>query len=210
MRCGAKPMTWWPGWNSVDSAGFWSHFWFWVGIVCLFAVGVSEIISHIYGLRKDELMSDKVVSIAATQRADVEALQNKLEQGNTSVTEPQKAVPPKILTSEQQQTLIAALSPFAGQKVRVDALVGSDDGLVRDFVEVFRAAKWHVDPGSPSQVVLAKRLFGLQPTINRAGTAPPAFAALVDTLAALGLGPKTGFADEQTPVGIIDMKIGIR
>jgi len=181
-------MTWWPGWDSIDSAGFWSHFWFWVGIVCLFAVGASAIISHIYGLRKDELISDKMVSLAARQTAEVEAPQNKFEQGNPIVTAPQKALPPKILTPEQQKTLIAALSPFAGQKVKVDILVGGDDGLANDFVEVFRAAKWHVDPGSPSQVVLATRLFGLQPTINRAGTTPPAFPALVDTLAALGLG----------------------
>ncbi len=203
-------MNWWPGWDSADCAGFWSHFWFWVGIICLFAVGASEVVSHIYGLRKDELMSDKMLSFAATQRPEAEAPQNKIEQGSTSVDEPQKAVPPKILTPEQQRTLIAALRPFAGQKVRVDALVGSDIELANDFVELFRAAKWHVDPGSPSQVVLAKRLFGLQPTINQADAASPAFVALVDTLAALGLGPNTGFADERTPIGVIDMKIGIR
>ena len=160
-------MTWWPGWDSVDNAGFWSHFWFWVAIVCLFAVGASAVISHIYGLRKDELMSDKMASLAARQTAEVEAPQERPEQDNTSVAEPQKAVPPRVLSLEQQQTLIAALSPFAGQKVRVDTVVGGDDRLANDFVEVFQAAKWHVDAGSPSQVVLATRLFGLQPTINR-------------------------------------------
>jgi hypothetical protein len=202
-------MTWWPGWDSVDNAGFWSHFWFWVAIVCLFAVGASAMISHIYGLRKDELMSDKMASLAARQTAEVEAPQEMPEQDNTSVAEPQKVAPPSVLSLEQQQTLIAALSPFAGQKVRVDTVVGGDVRLANDFGEVFRAAKWHVDAGSPSQVVLATRLFGIQPTINRAGTVPPAFAALVDTLATLGLGPKTGFADEQTPVGTIHLRIGI-
>jgi hypothetical protein len=203
-------MTWWPGWDSVNSVGFWSHFWFWIAIVCLFVVGASAVISHIYGLRRDELMSNKMASLAATQTAKVEAPQNKLEQSGTSVTEPQKAVPPRILTPKQQQTLIAALRAFAGQKVQVETLPGGNDGLANDFVEIFRAAKWQVDPGSPSQVVLATRLFGLQPTINRAGKIPSAFPVLVDTLAALGLGPKTGYADEQTPVGIIDMKVGIQ
>jgi hypothetical protein len=200
-------MTWWPGWESADSAGFWSHFWFWVGIVCLFVVGASEIISHIYVLRKDELMLDKLVSLAAAQK--VEALKNKNDQGNAPVAERQKAVPPKILTPEQQQILIAALRPFAGQKVRVHSVVGSDDRLADDFIEVFRAANWQIDPESPSHVVLAKRLFGLQPTVNPVGTDPPAFPVLVDTLAALRLGPDTGFADREIPVGIIDMKIGI-
>jgi hypothetical protein len=203
-------MSWWPGWDSLDSARFWSHFWFWIGIVCLLAVGASAVIAHIYALRKDELMSDKMASLAVRRIAEVEAPQNKLEQGNLGVAATQKALLPKILTPGQQKTLIAALSPFAGQKVRVDILVGGDDGLANDFVEVFRAAKWQVDPGSPSQVVLATRLFGLQPTINRSGTIPPSFSVLVDTLATLGLGPQTGFADEQTPVGIIAMKIGIR
>jgi hypothetical protein len=196
-------MAWWPGWDSVDSAGFWSHFWFWVGIVCLFAVGASEIISHIYGLRKDQLIFDKIVSVATTQKAELH------EEGDTPAAEPQKIVPPKILTPGQQNTLIAALRPFAGQKVRVHSLVGSDDRLTDDFIEVFRAAKWDVDPESPSHLVLTKRIFGLQPTINPSGADPPAFPVLVDTLAALGLGPETGFADNQTPVGIIDMKIGI-
>ena len=203
-------MTWWPGWDSVDSTGFWSHFWFWAVIVCLFAVGASAVISRIYELRKDELMSDKLASLTVRQTAEVEAPQERLGQDNASVTQPRKVAPPRVLLLEQQQTLISALSPFAGQKIRVGTIVGGDDRLANDFVEVFRAAKWHVDAGSPSQIVLATRLFGLQPTINRAGTVPPAFAALVDTLATLGLGPKTGFADEQTPVGTIDLKIGIR
>lgn len=202
-------MTWWPGWDSVDNAGFWSHFWFWVAIVFLFAVGASAVISHIYGLRKDELMSDKMASLAARQTAEVEVPQERPGQDKTSVAKSQKVAPPRVLSLEQQQTLIAALSPFAGQMARVDIVVGGDDRLANDFVEVFHAANWHVDAGSPSQVVAATKLFGLQPTINRAGTVPPAFTALVDTLATLGLGPKTGFADEQTPVGTIDLKIGI-
>jgi len=203
-------MAWWPSWDSVDSVGFWSHFWFWVAIVCLVAVGASAMISHIYGLRKDELMSDKVASLVANQKMGAEAPQNKVEQDNTSVNEPQKVAPPRVLSLEQQRTLIAGLSPFVGQKVRVDIVVGGDDRLASDFVEVFRAAKWQVDPGSPSQVVITTRLFGLQPTINRADAVPPAFTVLVDTLASLGLGPKTGFADKQTPSGTIDLKIGIR
>ncbi|MGH6725323.1 MAG: hypothetical protein ACREB8_02100 [Pseudolabrys sp.] len=202
-------MTWWPGWGSVDSAGFWSHFWFWVGIVSLIAVGASAVISHLYGLRKDQLMSAQVAALAARQTAEPAAEQNKVEQGNTGVAEPYKAAPPRVLTLQQQRSLIAALSPFAGQKVRIDIVAGGDDGLARDFVEVFHAARWDVDPASPSQLVLATRLFGLQPTINRAGSVPAAFAALVDALAKLGLGRQTGFADEKTPIGTIALKIGI-
>jgi hypothetical protein len=201
-------MTWWPGWDSIEGAGFWSQFWFWIGLTCLFAVGASAVISHIYGLRKHELISAKIASLTARQAAEPQAPQNQAEPSSPRAA-PREALPPKTLTAEQQKILIAALSPFAGQKVRVETLAGGDEALANDFVEIFRAAKWEVDPASPSPAI-PTRLYGLQPTINRAGTIPPAFPVLVDTLASLGLGPKTGFADAQTPVGTIAMKIGIR
>ena len=139
------------------------------------------------------------------------AAQKELEQANTSVTE-QNDVTARVLTPEQQRTLIADLSPFAGQKVRVDTVMGSEDrlALAKDFVEIFRAAKWDVDPISPLQVAYEEPPVGLEPTINKAGSVPPAFPALVGTLAVLGLGASTGFTDEHTPVGVIDMKVGVR
>jgi len=216
-------MTWWPGWNSAESVGFWSHFWFWFGIACLFVAGACEVISHIYGLRKDALVARELVALAdrvadqrrkadeATHRSEVGAPQKERKQANTNVTEPQRGSTARVLTPEQQQTLIATLAPFAGQKVRVDTVMGSDDrlALAKDFVEIFRAAKWDVDPISPMQVAYKKPPIGLEPTINQAGSVPPAFPTLVDTLAALGLGTNTGFADKKIPVGIIDMRIGV-
>ena len=217
-------MTWWPGWNSTDALGFWSHFWFWFGIACLFAAAACQVISHIYRLRKDALVAHKLLVLTkrvadqpgkadeARHRAVVEAAQKELEQANTSVTEPHNGVTARVLTPEQQETLIADLSPFAGQKVRVDTVLGSDDrlALAKDFVEIFRAARWDVDSVSPLQVAYEEPPVGLEPTINQAGSVPPAFPALVGTLAVLGLGASTGFTDEQTPVGVIDMKIGVR
>ena len=172
-------------------------------------------------LRKDALVAHELVALAdrvADQRRKADEARHGAEVGvpqkeQASVTEPQKSVTARVLTPEQQRTLIAALSPFAGQKVRVDTVLGSNDdrlALAKDFVEIFRAAKWDVDPISPLQVAYKKPPIGLEPTINQAGRVPPAFPALVDTLAVLRLGANTGFADEQTPVGIIDMKIGVR
>ena len=216
-------MSWWPGWNSADSVGFWSHFWFWFGIACLFVAGACQVISHIYKLRKDALVAHKLLVLTnrvadqrrkageATHRAEVGAPQKQRE-ANTSVTEPHNGVTARVLTPDQQQTLIADLSPFAGQKVRVDTVMGSEDrfALAKDFVEIFRAARWDVDSVSPLQVAYEEPPVGLEPTINQAGSVPPAFPALVGTLAVLGLGASTGFTDEQTPVGVIDMKIGVR
>ena len=217
-------MSWWPGWNSADSVGFWSHFWFWFGIACLFVAGACQLISHIYKLRKDALVAHKLLVLTnrvadqrgkageARHRAVVGAPQKQLEQANTSVTEPHNGVTARVLTPEQQETLIADLSPFAGQKVRVDTVMGSEDrlALAKDFVEIFRAARWDVDPISPLQVAYEEPPVGLEPTINQAGGVPPGFPALVGTLAVLGLGASTGFTDEQTPVGVIDMKVGVQ
>ena len=216
-------MSWWPGWNSADSVGFWSHFWFWFGIACLFVAGACQVISHIYKLRKDALVAHKLLVLTnrvadqrgkageARHRAEVGAPQKQRE-ANTSVTEPHNGVTARVLTPDQQQTLIADLSPFAGQKVRVDTVMGSDDrlALAKDFVEIFRAARWDVDPISPLQVAHQEPPVGLEPTINQAGSVPPGFPALVGTLAVLGLGASTGFTDEQTPVGVIDMKVGVQ
>ncbi len=97
----------------VRSAGFWSHFWFWVGIVCLFAVGASATISHIYGMRKNELMAAKMASLAATHKAEV---QSKIEQGSPSVTEPYKPEPLKYLRLNNSKLLSRPLAPLLAKR----------------------------------------------------------------------------------------------
>src|SRR5438874_211545 len=52
-------MSWWPGWDAIASAEWWANFYFWAGIVCLFMLGATEVISHRYTLRKDELVSEE-------------------------------------------------------------------------------------------------------------------------------------------------------
>jgi hypothetical protein len=106
-------MTWWPGWDSIASTGYWSHFWFWLGIVCLFALGASEIVSHIYGLRKDELVAiaERAASdqrnaetdaAEARRKADVGVLQERLGTADKKVTELEKQQAPRRLTSQQK------------------------------------------------------------------------------------------------------------
>lgn len=49
-------MPWWPGWNSIEATEWHAHLWFWLGIVFLVALAIAEVISHLYGLRKDALI----------------------------------------------------------------------------------------------------------------------------------------------------------
>jgi hypothetical protein len=48
-------MTLIPGWDSVTGAHWWSNFFFWASILALVMLGITEIVSHRYTERKDEL-----------------------------------------------------------------------------------------------------------------------------------------------------------
>jgi hypothetical protein len=48
-------MSWFPGWDSIAWTGWWSGFFFWASIGSLMLLGASEVISHRYSERKDEL-----------------------------------------------------------------------------------------------------------------------------------------------------------
>lgn len=58
-------MPWIPGWNSVPGAHWGESFFFWAGIIALVLLGISEVISHRYSERKDQLTT---VEQAETQR----------------------------------------------------------------------------------------------------------------------------------------------
>jgi hypothetical protein len=44
-----------PGWTSVAGSHWWSNAYFWGSIGALILLGITEIVSHRYGERKDEL-----------------------------------------------------------------------------------------------------------------------------------------------------------
>lgn len=95
-------MTWWPGWDSIDSAGFWRDFYFWFGIGCLFALGISEVISHKYGERRDELVAVREAQNAneakrkqdeaeTRRKTEVDRLQERLSNADKKVAALQEA-----------------------------------------------------------------------------------------------------------------------
>jgi hypothetical protein len=49
-------MGWIPGWESIQATGWWSGFFFWASIVSLIGLGISEVASHRYSERRDELL----------------------------------------------------------------------------------------------------------------------------------------------------------
>jgi hypothetical protein len=73
-------MSWWPGWNSIEGAAKWGDIFFWAGFACLVMLAGCEILSKVYGWRKDTLivMRDDLIAVAAdirTKQADQERVE---------------------------------------------------------------------------------------------------------------------------------------
>src|SRR5260370_34907342 len=103
-------MLWWPGWESIAWAGWWSHFWFWFGILCLFALGAAEVVSHVYSLRKDEL-------VAAAEKTRADEQQRRQAEAAKQIEHLRAQQRPRRRAGDPKPGLVAALSPFPGQTV---------------------------------------------------------------------------------------------
>src|SRR6202163_1377813 len=59
-------MSWWPGWNSIEGAAKWGDIFFWAGFAFLVLLAGCEVLSKVYGWRKDTLiaMRDDLIAIA--------------------------------------------------------------------------------------------------------------------------------------------------
>jgi hypothetical protein len=87
-------MSWWPGWNSIEGAAKWGDIFFWVGFAFLVLLASFEILSKVYGWRKDTLiaMRDELIGIA--------------ENARTKQTSPERVAAP-----ERHDTQIGAARP---------------------------------------------------------------------------------------------------
>ncbi len=117
------------------------------------------------------------------------------------------------LTANEKDLLVETLRPFAGQKVSIAGIDGTDDDkvYVTDFVEVFEAAGWeHPD-------VTYRRWdrdpVGVEITLNeadgRAGRVNVAIGALINVVRKLGLTDgNTIYMNGDIPMGQVEIKIG--
>lgn len=117
------------------------------------------------------------------------------------------------LTANERDLLIETLRPFAGQKVSIAAIDGSDDDKVyaTDFVEVFEAAGWE------HPAVTYRRWdrdpIGVEITLNeadgRAGRVNVGVGALINVVRKLGLTDgNTIYMNSDIPTGEVQIKIG--
>ncbi len=256
-------MSWLPGWDSAVDSGWWSHFWFWFGIICLLALGASEVVSHFYGLRKDELIEiaahnadeqrKRDANGAETRRktesesfqhnlseareraaelqqkyddaerrrsTETAKLQQQLTEADGRVAELERRQAPRMLTEEQKQALVTALSRFRGQNVSLSSVVGDAEAKAfRDeFVNIVERAGW-VHGGRIGEGMYDRNPRGIEVTINQAdaqgGRVPQAAVVLVQTMIdlhlvglSLGNARPVMFVHPSVPSGSIELRIG--
>jgi hypothetical protein len=88
-------MSWIPGWESIQATGWWSGFFFWASIVSLIGLGISEVASHRFGERKDELVEIQQIAEKDRHDQDIARVQHDaalaIERAATSEKEAAKA-----------------------------------------------------------------------------------------------------------------------
>jgi hypothetical protein len=127
-------MSWIPGWGSVAATSWWSGFFLWASIVSLIGLGISEVASHRFSERKDELAAEqqeaekkqhddeiarlhletaKAEAAAAQATKRQEELAHETEQLRAKNLAFEAALSPRVL---EQGASIPVLSRFAGTK----------------------------------------------------------------------------------------------
>ena len=200
-------MTWFPGWDSADTASWWSGFYFWFGLTALICVGLSAVLSHRYGLRKDELVFQATSQHLLVYRSQQNAFRLQLA-----------AAQKRHLTELQRRTLVAALTEFTGQSVRFRTVEGDAESqaYLDEFVSVITSANWTFDANSDVLIgAMDPPPRGVQITMNdseaREGRIPDAIKAFVAALHMLGITQgNTIYTSVEVPPGTIDVVVGPR
>jgi hypothetical protein len=217
-------MQWWPGWDSIDWTDFWNTFYFWAGIVCLFLLGTSEVVSHYYGERHSAL-----VAAASSRKADeqqkenahrdqeVIAARNAAKSANDQLAKMREQQAPRRLTPQQQQMLIKAISPFRGQKIAIWAVASDTESkdFAYDFIPIVREAGWdygggitQVQPGSKNPVGMAILMNDVERSTSGISDAA---GTLIVSLFNLNILPdKTIRIDSGVAAGTILLYVGVK
>ncbi len=132
-------MSWIPGWDSIGGADWWSSFYFWAGIIALLLLGVSEVVSHRYSERKDELVAQEQTAIQRGYDKEIAQLHleasrateraAKLEQENLKLREELVKRSARLLTEEQRNAIIGIIKDNPINTANVILLPESEPNL---------------------------------------------------------------------------------
>jgi hypothetical protein len=226
-----------PGWDSIAGAHWWSNFYFWASIFSLIALGVTEVVSHRYSEREDELAAieqeatkktheDEIARLhveSSRLAADAETARAQIAEANARALEAQLALEkfkaPRSLNSEQRENLIADLTRFAGQKFSGIVAGGIPDAskFWSELVATLTAAKWQLLPpagdaaGNPPAGIPINPNVGviIALPLGEEGTCGPPAIALATGLSNAGIAATAiRSANPQNRNGVIVIAIG--
>jgi hypothetical protein len=137
---GGVVVSWIPGWGSIAAAGWWSGFFFWASIVSLIGLGISEVASHRYGDRKDELTAEQQRIDKKTHDDEIARLHLETAQANERAAKLQEAAAWRILQPGEKSRLIAALKTGIGGSIELSYSVNDPESLflASQFETVFK------------------------------------------------------------------------
>ena len=200
-----------PGWDSITGAATWSNGWFWVSIGALILLGVSEVVSHRYSERKDELATQ--AQTALQEQHDQQIAQLNLQTANANARAAQaneraakaeldlaKFRAPRSLTAEQRQRIIDRIKSFAGQKYALSVAAGSE---ASDFLcvldSVLTAAGWR-----------KHEPFGFLKTDTDCGPADVNILSDVHIRVAVGASSETGASADALGNALLEANIQVK
>jgi hypothetical protein len=147
-------MAWIPGWDTVASAHWWENFYFWASIVALILLGVTEIISHRYTERKDELAAieqdntqrnhDEEMARLHLETSQADERAAKLENDAASLRlELAKLKTPRELTIEAQHRITDKLRNLPPLSFAFTIFPDPEPaGLMEQIASALKAAGW--------------------------------------------------------------------
>lgn len=200
-------MTWYPGWDSLESVKAWHIFWEVAGIIILALLVGAEILAFQYSHRKDFLTDEAERSrveeqqrqegAAETRRkAEVEGLQRQLADADKKAAEAAKKaegvaqqIAPRHLSEAEKTKLIAALrgQPTASVTIKAGTTGGDERGYADEIAAALRTAAWQVQVDNA--IHTGPDTSGLWMLLHGAGgeAAPPAAVVLFNALRESGL-----------------------
>jgi hypothetical protein len=199
-----------PGWNSVEAAAKWHRGFEIAGFVALGLLLLFEVLSYVYGNRKDVLLLAQQSSIAGEERKQQEA-RDKNSSDNVAAanaaaqkaTDAQKRaeekaaelearLTPRKLSEEQKANLMRLLSKHTGYEITLLSVLGNKESQdYRDeFSELFQKAGWKVNP--PPFRMPIRDVQGLKILVADLSKAPQAAIILQQALKEVGINADGG------------------
>jgi hypothetical protein len=185
-----------PGWNSLAAAGSIAHSFHIAAMIVLAALVVAEGMALGYDHRKYALIGAAERDVTARyddERREAEARHhNDIAELQRRLEETQRQQASRRLTFSDQQTLVAALSPFPEQHLDITSVLGDPEAqqFAKDFASIAQQAGWNatgVNEVAFSTNPIGVELFYREPPPDN--LPPPALAALVDALMDLHILP---------------------